>query len=123
VQALLHQEGAGQRGTRRSGVSDHRPGFGRDLNLAVWIKGLIEEAEDIMQDFKGSPALHAGCSTAPVTEYYETALWHAEVWRIQMGLYKGGDLLDATLGEEVRTGVPLTKPAGSLVNSAAKKAT
>jgi hypothetical protein len=75
-----------------------------------------------MKDFKGSGASRRLLSR-PREEHYENSLWQAEILAHTDGPLKGGDLLDATLGEEVRTRVPLTKPAGPPVNSAAKKPT
>lgn len=89
------------------------------------IQGIIAEAEEIMEDFKGTPALDAGLiSSGQAVEHYEIARYGTLIaWARQLGLDKAVPLLQANLDEEVATDKKLTKLAETAANAkAAKKA-
>jgi ferritin-like metal-binding protein YciE len=88
------------------------------------IEGIIDEAEEIMEEFKGSPALDAGLvAAAQAVEHYEiTRYGTLRSWAQRLGLNEAADLLEVTLAEEVRTDELLTELAESAVNAAAQKA-
>lgn len=88
------------------------------------IQGIIAEAEEIMDSFKGAPALDAGLiSSAQAVEHYEIARYGTLVaWARQLGHDKAVALLQANLDEEVATDKKLTKLAVSAANPAGKKA-
>jgi ferritin-like metal-binding protein YciE len=87
------------------------------------IDGIVEEGEEIMEEFKGSPALDAGLlAAAQAVEHYEISRYGTlKAWAQQMGLTEAVTLLDATLQEESKTDEALTKLAEKAVNSAAQK--
>lgn len=88
------------------------------------IQGIIAEGEEIMDDFKGSPALDAGLiSSAQAVEHYEIARYGTlKAWAEQLGHAKAVPLLDATLQEESKTDEDLTTLAAASLNEAGKKA-
>jgi ferritin-like metal-binding protein YciE len=88
------------------------------------IEGIISEAEEIMEEFKGSPALDAGLlAAAQAVEHYEiTRYGTLKTWAQQLGLDEAADLLEVTLSEESRTDELLTGLAEAAINSAAQKA-
>lgn len=88
------------------------------------IDGIIEEGEEIMQDFKETPALDAGLiSAAQAVEHYEiTRYGTLKRWAQKLGMKDAVNLLDATLKEEGQTDIDLTKLADADVNMKAKKA-
>lgn len=82
------------------------------------IQGIIAEAEEIMEDFKGSPALDAGLiSSAQAVEHYEiTRYGTLKAWAVQLGMKDAARLLDETLKEESKTDETLTSLAVSAAN-------
>jgi len=88
------------------------------------IEGIISEAQEIMEEFKGSPAHDAGLlAAAQAVEHYEIARYGTlKAWATQLGLDEAVTLLDATLQEETATDEKLSALAESVVNSAAEKA-
>jgi ferritin-like metal-binding protein YciE len=88
------------------------------------IDGIIEEGEEIMADFKGTPALDAGLiSAAQAVEHYEiTRYGTLKRWAQNLGLSEAVTLLDTTLKEEEKTDVDLTRLADADANMKAKKA-
>ena len=86
------------------------------------IEGIISEAQEIMDEFKGSPALDAGLlAAAQAVEHYEIARYGTlKAWAAQLGLSEAEALLDQTLQEEVATDEILTKLAETVVNAAAE---
>ncbi|WHA40711.1 ferritin-like domain-containing protein [Agrobacterium larrymoorei] len=88
------------------------------------IQGIIAEGEEIMDEFKGSPALDAGLiSSAQAVEHYEIARYGTlKAWAEQLGHAKAVPLLDATLQEESKTDEDLTALAAASLNEAGKKA-
>ncbi|MEO1909266.1 MAG: DUF892 family protein [Paracoccus sp. (in: a-proteobacteria)] len=87
------------------------------------IEGIIAEAQEIMDDFKGSPALDAGLlAAAQAVEHYEMARYGTlKAWAAQLGLSDAKRLLDQTLQEEAATDEILTGLAETVVNAAAQK--
>jgi len=87
------------------------------------IEGIISEAEDIMDDFKGSPALDAGLiSSAQAVEHYEIARYGTlHRWATELGMKDAAKLLDQTLQQEWKTDEDLTTLADKTVNDAAQK--
>lgn len=86
------------------------------------IEGILSEAEEIMEDFKDSPALDAGLiSSAQAVEHYEiTRYGTLHRWANQLGLKDVAKLLDQTLQQEWKTDEDLTKLADKTVNDAAQ---
>ncbi len=87
------------------------------------IEGILEEGEEIMEEFKDAPALDAGLlAAAQAVEHYEISRYGTlRAWAQQLGLAEAVTLLDATLSEEIKTDEALTKLAEKAVNSAAQK--
>ena len=86
------------------------------------IEGIIAEGQEIMDEFKGSPALDAGLlAAAQAVEHYEIARYGTlKSWAAQLGLSDAERLLDQTLGEETATDEILTRLAETVVNAAAE---
>lgn len=87
------------------------------------IDGIVEEAEEIMEDFKGTPALDAGLlAAAQAVEHYEISRYGTlATWARELGLTDAVKLLEQTLAEESKTDETLTKIAETAVNQAAQK--
>ncbi|MDI7862864.1 ferritin-like domain-containing protein [Rhizobiaceae bacterium n13] len=87
------------------------------------IQGIIAEGEEILDEFKGMPALDAGLiSSAQAVEHYEIARYGTlKAWAARLGHKDAVKLLDATLKEEAATDEDLTALAESAVNAAAQK--
>jgi len=85
------------------------------------ILGLVEEGEEVMEDFEDSPALDAGLlSGAQAVEHYEMARYGTLVaWAQQLGMPEAATLLQQTLEEEKKTDALLNKLAESAVNQKA----
>lgn len=85
------------------------------------IEGIIAEGEDIMEEFKGSPALDAGLlAAAQAVEHYEiTRYGTLKAWAQVLGMDEAASLLDQTLQEESATDEKLTGLAESVINAAA----
>ena len=85
------------------------------------ILGLVEEGEEVMEDFEDSPALDAGVlSGAQAVEQYEMARYGTLVaWAQQLGMPEAAKLLQQTLEEEKKTDALLNKLAESAVNQKA----
>ena len=88
------------------------------------IEGIIEEGEEIMDEFKGSPALDAGLvSAAQAVEHYEiTRYGTLKRWAEELGMQDAARLLAQTLAEESKTDEALTGIADAVANRKAKKA-
>jgi ferritin-like metal-binding protein YciE len=88
------------------------------------IEGIIAEAEEIMEDFKGQPAIDAGlASSAQAVEHYEIARYGTLArWAGDLGLKDAQKLLVTTLQEETKTDEALTALAEASLNAAAKVA-
>ncbi len=87
------------------------------------IDGIVEEGEEIMEEFKGSPALDAGLlAAAQAVEHYEISRYGTlRAWAQQLGYKDAVKLLDETLAEESKTDELLTQLAEQAVNMAAQK--
>lgn len=88
------------------------------------IEGIIAEGEEIMDEFKGTPALDAGLvSSAQAVEHYEMARYSTlKRWAKDLGLNDAVKLLDQTLAEESKTDEALTRLAEGGVDQKAKAA-
>lgn len=88
------------------------------------IDGIIEEGEEIIDEFKGTPALDAGLiSSAQAVEHYEiTRYGTLKRWAEVLGMKDAIRLLDQTLGEESKTDEALTGLADASANEMAKAA-
>ncbi|SEH68156.1 ferritin-like domain-containing protein [Paracoccus alkenifer] len=77
------------------------------------IDGIIEEGDEVMAAFKGSPALDAGLiAAAQAVEHYEIARYGTlRQWAQDLGLRDAARLLDETLSEEAGTDELLTRIA------------
>ena len=75
------------------------------------ILGILEEGKEIMDEFKGSPALDAGLiSSAQAVEHYEIARYGTlKAWARQLGKNDIVALLEATEKEEIATDQTLSK--------------
>jgi len=88
------------------------------------IIGIIEEGQEIMKEYKGTPALDAGLlSAAQAVEHYEISRYGTlKTWAAELGLDEAVRLLDATLAEEKATDEALTELAEAAVNQQAEAA-
>jgi ferritin-like metal-binding protein YciE len=88
------------------------------------IVGIIEEGQEIMREYKGTPALDAGLlAAAQAVEHYEISRYGTlKTWAGELGMDKAVKLLDATLSEEKKTDAALTELAETLVNQKAEAA-
>ena len=88
------------------------------------IDGILEEGEEILEDYKGTPALDAGLlAAAQAVEHYEMARYGTlHRWAQVMGRADVAKLLDQTLQEEGATDQTLTGIADGSVNQAALEA-
>jgi ferritin-like metal-binding protein YciE len=95
-----------------------RPARGKTCEA---ILGIIDEAKEIMEEFKGAEALDAGlASSAQAVEHYEIARYGTlKTWAQQLGLNDAAKLLDQTLQEEIKTDQLLSKLATSSINKKA----
>ena len=85
-------------GVRKASRGDRRPrraaraGFERSTpspraRPAPAIVGIIEEGQEIIKEYKGTPALDAGLSAAQAVEHYEIARYGTlETWADELGL-------------------------------------
>ena len=88
------------------------------------IVGITEEGAEIMQEYKGSPALDAGLlAAAQAVEHYEISRYGTlRTWAEELGHTDAVSLLQETLDEEEATDQALTKIAKSAVNQEAEAA-
>jgi ferritin-like metal-binding protein YciE len=88
------------------------------------IIGIIEEGQEIMKEYKGSPALDSGLlAGAQAVEHYEISRYGTlKTWAEELGLNDAAQLLDETLEEEKATDEALTEIAESVVNRQAQGA-
>jgi ferritin-like metal-binding protein YciE len=80
------------------------------------LKGLVEEAEEVMSDAETPEVMHAGLiGCAQAVEHYEIARYGTlKAWAEQLGMTEAVKLLDATLEEEKRTDEKLTTLASAV---------
>lgn len=88
------------------------------------IVGITDEGAEIMEEYKGSPALDAGLlAAAQAVEHYEISRYGTmRTWAEELGLNDAVALLEATLKEEKATDEALTGIATSVVNQQAEAA-
>jgi ferritin-like metal-binding protein YciE len=88
------------------------------------IMGILDEGKEIMDEYKGMPALDAGLlAAAQAVEHYEmTRYGTLKTWAAELGYKDAVKLLDATLTEEKNTDAALSKLAVSEVNMHAETA-
>ena len=88
------------------------------------IQGIIAEGEEIMEEFKATPAIDAGLiSSAQAVEHYEIARYGTlKTWAQTLGFKEAVTLLDQTLQEEGKTDQLLTKLATTAANQKASRA-
>ena len=86
------------------------------------IEGILEEGQEIMREYKGSPALDAGLlAAAQAVEHYEISRYGTlRTWAEELGLDDAVKLLQETLDEEEATDEALTELAESVVNQEAQ---
>ena len=86
------------------------------------IMGIIEEGQEIMKEYKGSPALDAGLvAAAQAVEHYEISRYGTlRTWADELGLSDAVKLLEATLSEEKATDEALSQIAETVVNQEAQ---
>lgn len=85
------------------------------------IEGILAEGEEIMEEYKDTPALDAGLlAAAQAVEHYEiTRYGTLKRWATVLGLDEAAELLDETLQEESQTDEDLTAIADATVNKEA----
>ena len=86
------------------------------------IEGILEEGQEIIKEYKGSPALDAGLvSAAQAVEHYEIARYGTlRTWAEELGLNQAMKLLQQTLDQEEATDRALTEIAETVVNQEAQ---
>jgi ferritin-like metal-binding protein YciE len=87
------------------------------------IDGIIEEGQEILEEFKDSEALDAGLlGAAQAVEHYEIARYGTlRSWAMKLGKNDVAQLLEATLAEETKTDEALTQLAEAKVNQKGKQ--
>ena len=88
------------------------------------IDGIIEEGEEVMDTFKGTPALDAGLvAAAQAVEHYEIARYGTLcAWAKVLGMDDAAKVLSQTLEEEKKTDETLNQLAESEINQTAMAA-
>ena len=88
------------------------------------IVGITDEGAEIMEEYKGSPALDAGLlAAAQAVEHYEISRYGTLIaWAEELGLDDAVELLEETLEEEEATDEALTTIAKTAINQQAKAA-
>jgi len=92
-----------------------RPARGKTCDA---ILGIIDEAKEFMDEFKGTDALDpALIASGQTVEHYEiTRYGTLKTWANELGMKEAAQLLDETLREEIKTDQLLTRLATSSVN-------
>lgn len=85
------------------------------------LDGLVEESKELMDEFKGTPALDPGLlAAAQAVEHYEISRYGTlKTWAGQLGLPEAVKLLEQTLAEEKKTDDLLNGLATAAVNKKA----
>ncbi|ESW62605.1 MAG: hypothetical protein Q27BPR15_00235 [Rhodobacter sp. CACIA14H1] len=85
------------------------------------IDGIIEEGEEVIDTFKGAPALDAGLvAAAQAVEHYEIARYGTLcAWAKVLGMQDAVNVLTQTLDEEKRTDELLNQLAEGQINEMA----
>ena len=88
------------------------------------IMGILDEGKEVMDEYKGMPALDAGLlAAAQAVEHYEISRYGTlRTWASELGLDQAVKLLEATLAEEKNTDQSLSKLAEGEVNQHAQTA-
>jgi ferritin-like metal-binding protein YciE len=88
------------------------------------IVGITDEGAEIMQEYKGSPALDAGLlAAAQAVEHYEISRYGTLIaWAEELGLEDAVPLLQETLEEEKSTDEMLSDIAKTAINQQAEAA-
>lgn len=88
------------------------------------IMGILDEGKEIMDEYKGRPALDAGLlAAAQAVEHYEISRYGTlKCWAAELGYKDAVNLIDATLKEEKNTDAALSQLAEAEVNSHAQTA-
>jgi ferritin-like metal-binding protein YciE len=86
------------------------------------IVGITDEGAEIMEEYKGSPALDAGLlGAAQAVEHYEISRYGTMIaWAEELGLDDAVSLLEETLEEEEATDEALTEIAKTAINQQAQ---
>jgi ferritin-like metal-binding protein YciE len=86
------------------------------------IEGIIEEGQEIIKEYKGSPALDAGLlAAAQAVEHYEISRYGTlKAWAEELGLDDAVKLLSETLDEEEATDEALSGLAEDVINQEAQ---
>ena len=86
------------------------------------IMGILEEGQEIIKEYKTSPALDAGMlAAAQAVEHYEISRYGTmRTWANELGLSEAVKLLEQTLAEEEKTDEALTELAEVCVNQEAQ---
>jgi ferritin-like metal-binding protein YciE len=100
------------------GIIDRRP----KTKTCEAIMGIMKEGQEIMQEYKGSPAVDAGLlAAAQAVEHYEISRYGTlKTWANELGHPEAVKLLEATLQEEKKTDAALTEIADSVVDQEAQ---
>ena len=87
------------------------------------ILGIVDEGAEIMEEYKGSPALDDGLlAAAQAVEHYEMSRYGTLIaWAEKLEIEKAVTLLSKTLEEEEATDAALTELAESVVNAEAQE--
>jgi len=95
-----------------------RPARGKTCEAII---GIIDEAKEVMDEFKGEDALDAGlAASAQTVEHYEIARYGTlKTWARELGMEDAAKLLDQTLQEEIKTDKLLSDLAMRNVNKKA----
>jgi ferritin-like metal-binding protein YciE len=85
------------------------------------IEGILDEGKEIMEEYKGTPALDAGLlAAAQAVEHYEISRYGTlKSWAGNLSMRDAVRLIDQTLSEEKKTDEALTKLADIAVNAEA----
>jgi ferritin-like metal-binding protein YciE len=85
------------------------------------IDGILEEGSEILEEYKGAPALDAGLvAAAQAVEHYEIARYGTLIaWADELGMGKAVEVLKATLAEEEATDQALSAIGEGGVNARA----
>ena len=82
------------------------------------IKGILEEGEEVMEDYEDSDALDAGLlAGGQAVEHYEMSRYGTlKTWATQLGMKDAAALLDQTLQEEKKADALLSELAQANVD-------
>jgi ferritin-like metal-binding protein YciE len=86
------------------------------------IDGIVAEGQEIIKEYRGSPALDSGLlAAAQAVEHYEISRYGTlRTWAQELGLAQAAKLLQTTLDEEKDTDEALSELAETCVNQEAQ---